>query len=669
MRTNGLRRLNCRDSSLPRLGFVSAVSTSCSVQPGLNRRQLRNRGHICGALVLLLIALLLPATQVFVTAPSPHWVASAHGWSGNSRSPRVHRRFFDKLFEGDKESMAKNGTLLKDAVGEEYVYKSAEEKEAEEASAPAVDAEAPKAEVAKEEKVTEKAATVQPVAAEAEEAEVEDAAEPEGAKELARSPSKQPVTEVKVSEVRDAKITMNDPRYSRQGVMVDIGCEKKARLNVSEELAKMEARGNLMRGKAVSVVVDSVDYERGLIDVSLVDAEKTIASWAAARTSLESLQVGSTVDGVVRFKVGKKVLLDIGAAADALLITTKDQAMQLKLGEPIRGMKIESVDAAADKLTVTVEDSIMESLLAGRPKKEKRRTSESPALVGTGKSKGKKQTKKQLSRLLSIGGLRDIPLRSGKDLTFTFDMDDPAVKKAFEQKLNFNWQLTGMDVTSVDVEAGKIQLSLGAAAKKANNNGKKQTPSPAPKKLVDRNSDGTVRVGKTKVQVEMPPVKVGDRISNGTVRVVGSYGVFVDIGLGFGKDAKLNVPKNLSDKFRFAEEFKNLQVVEVRKDTGRVVVDLDGGEAAVQAHLAGQPERRPVSALRVGEAIEGYVQKKQSMGTFVDIGCIKSARLSISQDAAKRLQLGDLLKNLEVESVDVEKYHIQVRIVDPSDPS
>lgn len=73
----------------------------------------------------------------------------------------------------------------------------------------------------------------------------------------------------------------------------------------------------------------------------------------------------------------------------------------------------------------------------------------------------------------------------------------------------------------------------------------------------------------------------------------------------------------------------------------------------------------PIEKLRVGSSVDGIVTNKNQYGVFVNIGCTKDARLSVSKDLAKDMRKGDEIYGMLIESVDLDKNQISCFLEDP----
>lgn len=200
---------------------------------------------------------------------------------------------------------------------------------------------------------------------------------------------------------------------------------------------------------------------------------------------------------------------------------------------------------------------------------------------------------------------------------------------------------------------------------------------------------------------------------DGTVTNVGRFGVFVDFGAV--KDGLLRVPGDLVRAFKRGMEVKNMRVLSVVPEEGKVVLKPElsslpepkprgsrggGGEkgekgsgkggaaaeeaddgqgpgprAARRSQSAGARPRRsktwdhedgmPLEEVKIGDVFEGVVTNVSTSGVFVDIGAVRDARLAVSAKIGRCFRIGDVVQDCTIERVDLERGRMSATLPDP----
>lgn len=203
----------------------------------------------------------------------------------------------------------------------------------------------------------------------------------------------------------------------------------------------------------------------------------------------------------------------------------------------------------------------------------------------------------------------------------------------------------------------------------------------------------------------------------GTVTNVSPYGVFVDIGAE--KDVRLSVPVRIGRRFRIGDVVANcrLEVIDLERQV--LSASLDDPEGAVRdlppkertktgvgakasakavakpgakqrassagpgaapprkvrgevapaaklgpASTAAQP-RMALEDVMVNSIVTGVVTGRRPVGVFVDIGCVKDAKLKVPKSVGKEFRRGDEVCGMVVEVVDLDKQQIVVSLDEP----
>jgi len=113
----------------------------------------------------------------------------------------------------------------------------------------------------------------------------------------------------------------------------------------------------------VNVTVEKVNLELGRLSVSIVGLPKL--------RMLETLEVGTTVDGVVCSRNSAGVFIDIGYEADVLLFAnltaTKADGFKLEPNEELKGLRVERVDV--ERGIAGVSFAGLSDLVSDRPER------------------------------------------------------------------------------------------------------------------------------------------------------------------------------------------------------------------------------------------------------------------------------------------------------------
>merc|ERR1711957_450638 len=124
-------------------------------------------------------------------------------------------------------------------------------------------------------------------------------------------------------------------------VYADIGAGKNAKIIASPD------RLLLKWGEEIDLVVERVDHEKGICDVTTPGLAETIAGRAAKLTELKDLEVGSIVSGRIEGRVGRydrELWVDIGTSKAARVwVSDRSLAKQIESGAEIQVM-LDEVD-------------------------------------------------------------------------------------------------------------------------------------------------------------------------------------------------------------------------------------------------------------------------------------------------------------------------------------
>lgn len=136
----------------------------------------------------------------------------------------------------------------------------------------------------------------------------------------------------------------------------------------------------------------------------------------------------------------------------------------------------------------------------------------------------------------------------------------------------------------------------------------------------------------------------------------GNYGVFVDIGAE--RNARLNM--RLREQRRFKRGDKVTVTIEsVDTDTNKVSVTIEDIDEEIE------PNRRPLEDFEEGDVLDGVVVDKNQYGTWINIGCIKDGRLNVTTRVGRTFVRGQVVRDLVIDTIDLEKQWIQLSVDDP----
>jgi len=186
------------------------------------------------------------------------------------------------------------------------------------------------------------------------------------------------------------------------------------------------------------------------------------------------------------------------------------------------------------------------------------------------------------------------------------------------------------------------------------------------------------------------------QVVDGFVANKNNYGIFVDIGVG--KDAKLQIPKEMNSRFRKNDELCGMIVEVVDLEKQQIAVSLEDPEledgyeeapprAAGKAKAAAKPKGKAKSQpkakatkqdadwnhpnalaignYKVGGQADGIVTNIQSQGVFIDIGAVRDGLLKVPKSLAKQFRVGDEVHGMTIEAVDKDADRVTLSLEDP----
>mmetsp|Transcript_21786 Transcript_21786/g.48797 ORF Transcript_21786/g.48797 Transcript_21786/m.48797 type:complete len:635 (-) Transcript_21786:78-1982(-) len=439
---------------------------------------------------------------------------------------------------------------------------------------------------------------------------------------------------------------------------------------------------------------------------------------------LSEVEVGGYYDGTVTNSGAFGVFVDIGAVKDGLVRMPIKIGRYLRRGTEVPGLRVVSVDLKAEHVLLEAEEeALLEAELAaarsrgaGRSRSATASSASRTKLLpsASGPASGGSRARRRAGavtrsasepRRLGLGALPGrskltdadrIPheeLQSGTIVDglvrntgpFGVFLDIGAagdarlhVKPRIGRRLKRGDIIRDCHVDWVDVGLRRIQVSV-------------QDP------------DGVIGISEDKLssaRAVVPPRAPGralpleafkeDSIVDGYVRNVGRFGIFIDIGCV--KDARLDIPRKLAQKFKKGDEMVGMRVDKVDLENGWITVSIDDPKLAIEPAEA-TPAPRPRSApsakakasgkakakakptpaaspsrglsgpqalasargaierFAEGDFIDGFVKRVSPSGVFVDIGVEREALLDIPRALAREFQMGDEVHGMRVESV------------------
>jgi len=333
-----------------------------------------------------------------------------------------------------------------------------------------------------------------------------------------------------------------------------------------------------------------------------------LAQWTAERTPLENLKVGQVVKGLVTSRP-PRVFVDIGAVELAQLDVAAELSSKIKLSEEISGMKVTSINVTGNKLVVGLEGTEAEAI-AARPAPEK-----------ASMMKTKTSSSEAEPRTAATG--------EGYKITF-FVKDARKWDDALKKKILRNIQVDGMAVNSIDLISNHVVLSFAAAS-----DGEPTKTAPVQSKRNKTFNSAFDNLGE-------------GSLVDGKVASISYLGVFVDAGMGSFGLIRLSPQqlREVRDRMVHGEEVRGLRVDMDDKKKGLLGLRFD--DAALAAILARPSYRRALEEFKDGDLVDGFVVGKNRVGTFVDIGCTRDARLDIDRVAGSKFALGEKLAGLRL---------------------
>lgn len=124
---------------------------------------------------------------------------------------------------------------------------------------------------------------------------------------------------------------------------------------------------------------------------------------------------------------------------------------------------------------------------------------------------------------------------------------------------------------------------------------------------------------------------------------------------GAERNAILAIPARYWKRFRRGDRLDQCIINSVHLDTRKLAVTIEDPEAAITANHV------PLEEIVEGSYVDGVVVNKSPAGTFVNIGAIKDGRLAVPRSIGIKFVRGQVLRNLLIERVDLQRNWIALK--------
>eukprot|EP00933_Yihiella_yeosuensis_P028006 TRINITY_DN2181_c1_g1_i3.p1 TRINITY_DN2181_c1_g1~~TRINITY_DN2181_c1_g1_i3.p1 ORF type:complete len:610 (+),score=172.42 TRINITY_DN2181_c1_g1_i3:114-1943(+) len=469
-----------------------------------------------------------------------------------------------------------------------------------------------------------------------------------------------PLEELQEGDVLEGTVT----NVSQYGVFVNIGAVKDARLNVNREVGSKFRIGDVVS----ECLLESIEVEAGRMSVGIPSLDEVVAGLApkekkpavpkskakakaraaspkpkakpkakgkarsasppklrgSGGVSIESLRVGTVVDGIVTNKNQYGVFVNIGCTKDAKLDVPARISKMFRKGDEVYGMTIDSVDLEKVQIQCSLEDPELSvddetakptrSRSPANQGKGGRESSRSPSAANKvappaaskakAKAKGKAKAKAQPEAPPQARGrASSVPVTSGRFKVGGFA--DGVVKNITPQG---------------------VFIDIGAA------------------------KDGVLKLPRAIAQ----QFEVGDEVHGMTIESLGSRNGAERITLSleepeldYSEPPPKKAPKASAKGKAKAKAKESAAPKATAKAAGKAKAAAAGGKN--WSHADGLQ----LEELEEGAEVEGTVTNVNNYGVFVDIGCVKDGRLNIAKEQWKKFRRGDRIEGMVIEQVDV----------------
>ncbi|CAK0857285.1 unnamed protein product [Prorocentrum cordatum] len=218
-------------------------------------------------------------------------------------------------------------------------------------------------------------------------------------------------------------------------------------------------------------------------------------------------------------------------------------------------------------------------------------------------------------------------------------------------KLKLHEELTGLEITKVNVVQRKVTVSFSGLSKLVSGLSKLVPDRPEPHSTQTESAKQKSRRLKVRTlrpdRKSLKDLRVGETLEGKVVRTKLRGGIPATFELDAGYERNASVLVRASDLVN--GQNVTATVEKVNSETGLFTVSING-----------LPKLRFLEDFEKGEMVDGIVSRINSAGVFVDIGCKRKALLLGTKDVRSKLEPRQELKGLRVEEVDIEQNHIAV---------
>lgn len=221
---------------------------------------------------------------------------------------------------------------------------------------------------------------------------------------------------------------------------------------------------------------------------------------------------------------------------------------------------------------------------------------------------------------------------------------------------------------------GKGADAVGAGADAdSKGKGNRRSESPAPTRGREKGKGSGKEKGQGKRSSSAPPratvakdwtnpdgwsfddITIGS-VVEGIVTNTGPYGVFIDIGAE--RNVRLNAGLRDQRRFRRGDVVASCLVDSFDADLRRATVQVENIDESLEL------SRRALEEFKEGDIVDGVIDGKGPSGVFVNIGAMKDGRLRVPVKFGRQFVRGQIVRNMVVEYVDLEKQWIGLQLED-----
>lgn len=150
-------------------------------------------------------------------------------------------------------------------------------------------------------------------------------------------------------------------------------------------------------------------------------------------------------------------------------------------------------------------------------------------------------------------------------------------------------------------------------------------------------------------------VSIGAEL-DGVVTNVGLSGVFIDVGAE--RNARLSAGLRDQRKFKRGDHVIGMVVETLDLDLRRMGVTVEDIDKALSG------SRRPMEDFEEGTTVDGVIADKGPYGVFINVGCIKDAKLNVPARIGRQFVRGQVVRGLYIDNLDLELRRLGVSLDD-----